>query len=88
MTLPRKSDSLVYAATVRCPCGAGMAYDRAGDSGKPIGGYWECSAVLLGTAVPSGQEGSVEHEAQLPFFFYEIKPETQPSAQGATTRPQ
>ena len=73
-------DDLIYAATVRCPCGAGMAY-REGDDA------WDCSAILLGTAVPSGEPGSVKHEARLPFVFYEIKSEKQPSANGATTRP-
>lgn len=83
---------LVYAASARCLCGAGMAYPKNGDypDGKPKGplrwpysGYWDCSAILLGTADPA-----VKHEAQLPFAFYEIKSEDQPSARGATTRPQ
>lgn len=74
--------NLVYAAFVRCPCGAGMAYDRDGESGKPIRGYWDCSAILLGTA-----DTNVKHEARLPFVFYEVLEEVQPSAQGATTRP-
>lgn len=75
---------LIYAATVRCPCGAGLAYETNAD---PFKGYWDCSAILRGEAVPSGQPGSVEHTARLPFVFYEIKGENQPSAQGATTRP-
>lgn len=78
MSAPR----LVYAATVRCPCGAGMAYDRDGESGQPILGYWDCSAILLGTA-----SREAKHAAQLPFSLYEIKGENQPSARGATTRP-
>ena len=82
---------LVYAARVRCPCGAGMAYPKDGDypDGQPEGpmrwphnGYWDCSAILLGTADPA-----VKHEAKLPFAFYEIKSEDQPSARGETTRP-
>ncbi len=81
-----KPSDLVYAAYARCPCGAGLAYEPAGESGKPIIGYWDCSAILLGKAVPSGQPGSVQHTAQLPFAFYEIKSEHQPSAEGATTR--
>jgi hypothetical protein len=76
---------LIYAATVRCPCGAGLAYDK--DAADPFNGYWDCSALLLGEAVPKGQPGSVQHTAKLPFVFYEIKGENQPSAQGATTRP-
>lgn len=78
---------LVYAAHKRCPCGAGLAYEPRGESGKPIAGYWDCSAILLGDAIPSGQPGSVQHTGRLPFVFYEVKSETQPSAQGATTRP-
>lgn len=78
---------LRYAATARCTCGAGMAYEPGGESGKPIHGYWDCSAILTGTAIPSGQPGAVKHESRLPFAFYEIKSEGQPSAHGATTRP-
>lgn len=69
-----KPKHLTYAATTRCPCGAGMAYGRGMDS-------WDCSAILLGTADPG-----VKHEAKLPFVFYEVKSEGQPSANGATTR--
>jgi hypothetical protein len=36
---------LIYAATVRCPCGAGLAYE---DSADPFKGYWDCSAILRG----------------------------------------
>lgn len=77
-------DDLVYAATTRCLCGAGMAYEKNSD---PFKGYWDCSAILLGEATPSGEPGSVKHESRLPFVFYEIKGENQPSANGATTRP-
>lgn len=73
-------DRLVYAAYARCPCGAGMAYDPAADEG--VHGHWDCSAIILGTA-----DQAVKHEAKLPFAFYEIKSENQPSANGATTRP-
>ncbi len=71
---------LVYAATKRCPCGAGLAY-AAGDDA------WDCSAILSGKAIPTHVVGSVQHTAKLPFVFYEIKSENQPSANGATTRP-
>lgn len=70
-------ERLVYAATARCHCKAGMAYDPAG------GDFWDCSAILLGTA-----SANVKHEARLPFAFWEVKSEKQPSAYGATTRPQ
>lgn len=92
---------LIYAAYSRCPCGAGLAYDPAGISGGkpqadevtdspfkgPFGGYWDCSAIILDAALPKGEVGSVQHTDKLPFAFYEIKSENQPSAQGATTRP-
>jgi len=70
-------DELLFAAYVRCPCGAGMAYP------KGIGGFgaWDCSAILLGKA-----DKDKTHEATLPFAFYNIKSEGQPSANGATTR--
>ena len=72
-------DELRFAATLRCPCGAGMAY--------PVGamnmhGTWDCSAILMGTAAIE-----VEHSPALPFMFYEVKSEDQPSADGQTTRP-
>jgi len=70
----RKND-LVYAAEARCPCGAGLAYKEGMD-------YWDCSAILLGTA-----DKKRNHTAQLPFVFWEIKSEDQPSANGMTTRP-
>lgn len=80
---PFKDKHLVYAATARCLCGAGMAYPK----GMGPRGHWDCSDILTGSAIPSGQPGATRHEAQLPFVFYEIKSETQPSANGATTRP-
>lgn len=72
------ADELIFAAHSRCNCGAGWAYP------KNIGmhGAWHCSSILLGTA----EKGSL-HDAPLPFSFYEIKSENQPSAKGATTRP-
>jgi hypothetical protein len=82
-----KEKHLVYAATSRCPCGAGLAYNPDGPSGQIHSGYWDCSDILLGRAIPFGEPGAVQHEARLPFVFYEIKSEHQPSARGATTRP-
>ena len=83
-------ERLCFAATARCPCGAGLAYDPASDgSGTPFRGpsAWECSAILLGTALRKDQPGSVSHTAPLPFAFYEVKSEDQLSAQGRKTRP-
>lgn len=77
-------ERLIFAAHSRCPCGAGMAYDPADEGNGVFKGpsYWDCSAILLGTADPN-----VTHEARLPFAFYKVESENQPSAGGATTRP-
>ena len=72
-------DDLVYAATARCPCGAGLAYRK----GSTHRGAWDCSMILLGTA-----DVAATHTAVLPFVFYEVKSENQPSAKGASTRPE
>ena len=75
-------ERLVFAAFSRCICGCGMAYDPAGESGKPIHGFFECSAKLLGFA-----DYSIPHSEQLPFTMYSVLTERQPRANGATTRP-
>lgn len=77
-----KVKELIFAAYNRCPCGAGLAYP------KGIGpwGSWDCSDILLGQAVPKDKPNSKQHTGELPFSFYEIKSEDQPSANGATTR--
>lgn len=69
---------LIYAARERCSCGCGMAYPK--DVG--VQGAWYCSAILLGQA-----EAGTAHSSPLPFMFYEVKSEQQPSVRGATTRP-
>jgi len=77
-------DRLIFAAYARCTCGYGMAYDPAseGHDSSPFKGpsKWECAGVLLGTG-----DKKVLHTAPLPFAFYEVKSENQPSANGATT---
>lgn len=75
---------LRFAARSRCPCGAGLAYDPSKYPGESS---WDCSDILLGLAIPSGKPGSVTHTGKLPFSFYEVKSECQPSANGETTRP-
>lgn len=77
-----QAERLVYAATLRCPCGAGIAYDPAGPSGSRILGYWDCSSIILGEGDPAET-----HTGRLFFSCYEVKSENQPSACGATTRP-
>ena len=76
---------LTYAAYDRCPCGAGLAYTPKNTD--PFKGYWDCSDILLERAKTKDEPGYIQHTAQLPFIFYEIKSEDQPSANGATTRP-
>lgn len=75
---PFAADDLVFAATTRCHCDAGLAYPS--DIGAH--GFWCCSAILMGTAA------ACRHTEPLPFMFYEVKCELQPSAAGRTTRPQ
>ena len=76
---------LVYSATARCPCGAGLAH---WDKCTPEDGWaWDCSDLLTGRAIKKGEEGAKVHTAVLPFNFYEVKSERQPSAGGMTTRP-
>lgn len=68
---------LVFAAIARCCCGAGLAYPNN------IGahGAWHCSDILMGKA-----RKDALHEGKMPFAFYSIKSEDQPSANGQTTR--
>lgn len=83
MSIFKTRPKLIYAAHNRCLCGMGLAYDlRNKIMSDPRQGYWDCSGIILGTA-----DQSVKHEAKLPFVFYDIKSEGQPSANGATTRP-
>lgn len=85
------AERLRYAAYARCKCGAGLAYDpfQADNTDSPFRGPtdWECSAVLLRRNNPVDSPPPGPHEPPLPFVFYEIKSEDQPSARGATTRP-
>jgi hypothetical protein len=87
-----RDDELRYAARARCQCGAGLAYAPA-DPGSPDSVFkgpsaWDCSDILTGRAVPSGQPGAKMHDGPAPFAFYEIRSEDQPSADGETTRPE
>lgn len=80
------ADRLIYAAHSRCPCGAGLAYDPLFEDEDsvfkgPLSGHWDCSAIMLGDA-----DKTKTHTARLPFAFYEVLSEQQPSANGATTR--
>lgn len=66
----RTESDLVWADAAKCPCGALLAYDRD----VPLSdGAWDCSAILLGTAVQTGKPGAVEHTDRLPFAFYDVR---------------
>lgn len=78
----RFSDAeLTYAAVARCECGAGYAYPK----NSSIHGRWICSSILKAEdkALPP-----TRHSAELPFAFYDVKSEGQPSADRKSTRPQ
>lgn len=75
---------LTFAAHYRCGCGAGFAYPK----NAGIHGSWICSDILRGKAVVGSKKGAKNHSGAMPFAFYEIKGENQPSARGATTRPE
>jgi hypothetical protein len=72
---------LIYSANAHCQsCRAGLAHPL--DSAEALRmRAWFCSRVLRGEA---------EHPEQHPtydFAFYKVKSEVQPSARGASTRP-
>jgi len=71
-------EELVYAATARCECGAGMAYPTDIDPN----GAWYCSDILKGVA-----DKTKVHSRPMAFYMYEVKSEHQSSAEGKTTRP-
>lgn len=85
-------DRLIFAATARCECGVGMAYDPAALGPGPFRGptQWECSAILLYQTASPDEQAKIKaaaHTSPLPFAFYEVKSERTPSAGAATTRP-
>lgn len=71
-------ERLVFTATHRCKCGAGLAYD-------PVNPWsherWCCSEQLLGTEV----KGAL-HTLPIPFAFWDVMSEQSPQARGRTTR--
>jgi hypothetical protein len=54
-----------------------MAYPK----GCGLGHQWTCSDILAGRA-----EAGATHSDAMPFMFWKVKSENQPSANGATTR--
>lgn len=74
---------LLYSATARCRCGAGLAYPHATTN---MHGSWDCSAVLKGE-IPDVPEEHGKHDS-LPWMFYKVREETSINNRGgATTRP-
>lgn len=70
---------LLYAATSRCKCGAGLAYPIDSEQAMKFGA-WVCSRVLNGGATG-------EHESFL-WAFYKVRAETSVNNDGGrTTRP-
>jgi hypothetical protein len=88
-------ERMIFSAHARCHCGAGLAYDPAdpGDPGSPFKGptAWRCADIILFKGLGAERQAAVQaatHDRGFPFATYEIKSENQPSANGATTRPQ
>jgi hypothetical protein len=71
---------LLYAATVRCKCGAGLAYPLHHNKSWKLNA-WICSVVLRG-------EAEVTDHDHYPWAFYKIREETSINNRGGfTTRP-
>lgn len=71
---------LLYAATARCACGAGMAYPLDASEALRLGA-WLCSDVLKGNANPG-----TKHD-ELPFAIWKVREETSINNTVGTTRP-
>lgn len=75
---------LLYAATARCRCGAGLAYPLDHDAAFKVGA-WQCSGVLRGDVRGEAEHG--KHDSY-PWAFYKIREETSINNHGgASTRP-
>ena len=71
---------LLYAATERCRCGAGLAYPLGHEAAFKLR-MWACSAVLHGEAQGEDHDG-------YPFALYKIREETSINNRGGhSTRP-
>lgn len=80
MTAPLTDFDLLYAATTRCRCGAGLAYPLDHDFAMKLSA-WTCSAFLRGDAIDG------EHDS-FPFALYKVREETSINNTGGhTTRP-
>lgn len=79
--IPFKPRELRYSERARCRCGAGLAYWPAGfflRSRPAESTAWVCADVLTGKT-----EDNDGHD-YLPFAFYEVRSEDQPSRDGQT----
>lgn len=94
---PKLSDrELLYAATSRCRCGAGLAYPLDHGLAQKLGA-WVCSSVLKGdvealasdqTMAAFGNSGPPGEHDGLPWTFFKVREETSINNHGGhTTRP-
>lgn len=78
--MPRSDQSLVYSASARCACGAGLAHSvDARENGE-----WDCSAILTGRAVREDYMGSIFHSIPKPFSKWKVRREDE----NDSTRPE
>lgn len=92
---PKLTDKeLMYAATSRCRCGAGLAHPTDHKLSIAIRA-WVCSTVLKGDGIAHDQTGAAfngsasigEHDS-LPWAFFKVREETSVNNTGGhTTRP-
>lgn len=81
-----KESDLVYSATARCCCGAGLAYINNCHMIKGAEHAWDCSDILINRAIAKEQEGFLRHTDLYPFAFWKIKSEKSVRLGGLTTR--
>lgn len=73
---------LLYAATARCKCGAGMAYPLDHEKAFKTAA-WQCSTLLHGNAHLD------DYHEILPFSMWKVRKETSiNNREGLTTRPE
>lgn len=61
----KRAQRLLYGLAW-CDCGAPMARDDANQC-------WDCSDILKGIAVPSGQPGALRHSDTKPYIFWKVR---------------